>query len=188
MSQNISVEFNPITSGVQIYESNLNNPELMSAEELVNECTNSIVYSNTMPKGFIALSEASKAFREATTATIITETLEAVSNGADNAIDDLFNTFAQWLQRTPNGTSTLKTLTEYAASIAFALERKDFAVKVIKRSAPAEVGPTIWTIVDAIKKGMPGVIYQQLVLNNKLIAMNTLQQQQQSGQLGSFLK
>lgn len=188
MSQNISIEFDPIAAGVQIYESSLTTPELMSAEELVNECTHTIVYNNTMPKGFIALSEASKAFREATTATIITETLEAVSNGADEAIDDLFNTFAQWLQRTPNGTSTLKTLTEYAASIAFALERKDFAVKVIKRSAPAEVGPTIWTIVEAIKKGMPGVIYQQLVLNNKLIAMNTLKEQQQNGQLGLFLK
>lgn len=188
MSQYISVEFDPIAAGVQIYETSLSMPELMSAEELVEACTSSIVYSHTMPKGFIALSEASKAFREAATAALITETLEAASNGNDDAIDDVFGTFATWLQRTPNGTSTLKTLTEYAASIAFALERKDFAVKVIKRSTPAEVGPTIWTIVDAMKKGMPGVIYQQLVLNNKLIAMQTLQQQKESGQLSSFLQ
>jgi hypothetical protein len=187
MSQT-SVEFDPITSGVQIYELPLSNPETSSAKELVTECTNIIVYSNTMPKGFVALSEASKSFREAVTAEIITEVLESVNNGNDTAIDDLFYTFAAWLRSTPDGSSTLKTLTEYAASIAFALERKDFAVKVIKRSKPAEVGATIWTIVDAIKKGMPGVIYQQLVLNNKLVAMHTLNAAKENGQLSLFLK
>lgn len=182
MSQ--SVEFDPMFQGVSISEVEIPLESYASAQEFINGFSDAIVQHNAMPRNFITLSEASKAFREALTAQILID----LSNNGSDAYDQVLNTFSSWLQMTPPGVSTLKTLQEYAASIAFAVERKDLAVKIIKRSKPGETTPTLWTIVDAIKKGMPGVLYQNLLINNLFSAIAQVEDQRTSGYINSYLK
>jgi len=177
MSQ--SVEFNPMYQGISFTEAEITDAESMSAEVLVAEYSRVILKDKMMPKNFIRLSEASKAFREALTAQLLTDVTDH---------DSLIDTFTGWLQMTPSGVSTLKTLQEYSAAITFAVERKDLTVKIIKRGEPGETSPAVWLIVDAMKKGMPGVMYQNLIINSRHSALRQLEEQQQNGYLKHYLQ
>lgn len=177
MSQ--SVEFNPLYQGISFTEVEITAADLMPAEMLVAEYSRVILQDKMMPKNFIKLSEASKAFREALTAQLLTDVTDH---------DSLIDTFTGWLQMTPPGVSTLKTLQEYSTAITFAVERKDLTVKIIKRGQPGETSPAVWLIVDAMKKGMPGVMYQNLMINSRFAALRQLEEQQQNGYLKHYLQ
>lgn len=117
----------------------------------------SILQNKVLPQNFIALSQASKAYRDLTLAYLLL--------GVDNR-DELVDTMCRFMRGAPDGGTTVQVMTEYAASIAYALEHKDLAIEMITRNDPAHVTPFVWSMVSAIKKGMPGLMYQGLITSN----------------------
>lgn len=116
-----------------------------------------ILNRGAIPENFVALSTASKAYRDSVLAYLLLGVTDH---------DGLIDTMCKFMRSAPNSGTTVKVMTEYAASIAFALEHKDLAIDIITRNEPTEVSQFVWTIVGAIKKGMPGVMYQGLVTSN----------------------
>ena len=120
-----------------------------------------ILSDKQIPESFVQLSERSKSYKEC----VLAHLLLKVTNH-----DELLDTMCSFMRSASDGGTTAKVMTEYAASIAFALEHKDLAIDIITRNQPSEVGPHIWSLVSAIKKGMPGVMYQSLLTSNLHLA------------------
>ena len=140
--------------------------QMDSAENIVDAFVTEFQFEpESIPNRFIDLSGSSKAFREAITARL----LERVETLEDR--EKLLNMVTRWVASSTDNSSNLRIFSEYAAAITFALEHTDVAVKIIKRNKPEAVSRSIWSIVDAIKKGMPGVMYQGYVLSNKPLAL-----------------
>lgn len=116
-----------------------------------------ILNRGNIPENFISLSTASKAYRDS----VLAYLLLGVTNH-----DELLDTMCKFMRSSPQGGTTVKVMTEYAASIAYALEHKDLAIEIITRNEPTEVTQFVWSIVSAIKKGMPGIMYQGLITSN----------------------
>lgn len=131
--------------------------EIVSAAPDPRIAAEVILRQGKIPENFVALSNASKAYRDTVLAMLLLGVTEH---------DTLVDTMCKFMRGAPNGGTTAQVMTEYAASIAFALEHKDLAIEIITRNDPSEVTQFVWTIVGAIKKGMPGVMYQGLVTSN----------------------
>jgi hypothetical protein len=131
--------------------------EIVTADPEPRVAAELILRQGKIPENFVALSNASKAYRDTTLGLILLAVTEH---------DELVDTMCKFMRGTPTGGTTAKVMTEYAAAIAFALEHKDLAIDIITRNDPSEVTPFVWTLVGAIKKGMPGVMYQGLVTSN----------------------
>jgi hypothetical protein len=126
-----------------------------------NLTAQSILLRKQIPDNFVNLSSRSKAYKE----NVLGQLLLQVQDH-----DQLLDTMCSFMRSAPDGSTTLQVMTEYAASIAFALEHKDLAIQMITRNEPTQVGPHVWSLVNAIKKGMPGVMYQGLLTSNVHIA------------------
>lgn len=120
--------------------------------------TSSYILNGYIPANFVQLSKASKAFKEL----VLAEVLLNV-----NDRDALLTTVSNWVRASQPETQQLQVLSEYAAAIAFAFDEKELAVNIITRNKPASISKSVWTIIGAIKKGMPGLLYQGLVTGNK---------------------
>lgn len=120
-----------------------------------------IMLQKVLPKNFIFFSEASKAFRQA----VLAELLYMANTEEEK--ERLIELFCEYVSGSAPESANLKVFSEYAASIAFALEQKPLAVKIITRNKPEQTPSSLWTLISAIKKGMPGIMYQGLLLSNK---------------------
>lgn len=120
-----------------------------------------IIMLGNLPANFVHFSESSKAFREA----VIAELL-ALADQEDSR-EKLMEKFCFYVSTCAPESTQLKVFSEYAAVIAYALEQKELAVKIITRNKPEATPASLWTLIGAIKKGMPGMMYQALLLGNR---------------------
>lgn len=177
MSTQYQVDYNPMitfntTDVISSMYNIVSDFKTDSAETIVDAFVTEFQFEpESIPNRFVDLSASCKSFREAITARL----LERVETVEDR--EKLLKMVTNWVASSTDNSINLRVFTEYAAAITFALEHKDLTVKIIKRNKPETVGRGVWSIVDAIKKGMPGVMYQGLVLSNKHLALAQFEQE-----------
>lgn len=121
------------------------------------QATHAII-NGFIPDNFVTL-QRSDVFRDATIASI----LEVAS--MENKFESVLDTLTKAMRSSPDNSATLLVFAEYLAAVAFAWEHQDLAAKAIMRTRPENTSPFLWTIVSAIKKGMPSVMYASLVMS-----------------------
>lgn len=117
------------------------------------------IVNGYIPTNLVTRSIASSNFRDATLATV----LVLASN--QNKFEDVLSTLSLAMKSVPDNTSQLGALSEYTAAVAFSWEHQELAGKVIMRNNPQNTSPFLWSIVSAIKKGLPSAMYASLVMS-----------------------
>jgi len=126
-----------------------------------------VILAGYIPANFTDLSTDSN-FRDAVFGHVLVNTTEH---------DKVLEVFCQRL-RSCNEASTVLTIVEYAASIAYSWERKDVAVNAIRRVQVERATPHLWSVAQALSKQMPGPFYQSLLTSQLPTAESNWQQMQ----------
>lgn len=112
-----------------------------------------------VPDNLLRFSSLSDSFRDAT----ISELL--VLSAQDGKFDAVLETLAKAVQAMPEGSVSLRIYSEYLAAVAFAWDNQSLASKAVMRNRPQDASPFLWTIVSAIKKGIPSTMFASLLMS-----------------------
>jgi hypothetical protein len=126
-----------------------------------------VILAGYLPTNLTDLSTDSN-FRDAVLGHVLTDTIEH---------DRILEVFCQRL-RSCNDASTVLTIVEYTASIAYSWEHKGVAVNAIRRVQVERATPHLWSVAQALSKQMPGPFYQSLLTSQLSTAESNWQQMQ----------
>lgn len=126
--------------------------------------------SGYLTENMVSLSRESASFRDAVLGTLVQDysTMQQ-----ENSLDTLL----AGIRSSQHGSIQLKVYTEYAAAIAFALDKKNVVLAVLKRNSPQEVTPFVWSVVSAMHKQMPSPIYVNMLSTQLLLTIPQWEQE-----------